>query len=96
MMMIQFIFLREGSNRIYQESKSFVSCSHMNCCLPNYITHQFTYFIYDSHQDKFKNSRIIKIHQVHQKLSRKHDSVLGKIIFLFQLHLNFSQNQIFR
>ena len=33
-----------------------------------YITHQFTYFIHYSSQDKFKNSRITRIQQVHQKL----------------------------
>ena len=61
-------------NRILsRRPESFVSCSHMNCCLQKYTTHQFTYFIgvYYSHQDKFKNSRIIKIHQVQQKLQTK-------------------------
>ena len=51
--------------------KSFVSCSHMNCCLQKYTTHLLTFFIYYSHQEKFKNPRIIKIHQVHQKLQAK-------------------------
>ena len=49
---IQHIFLQEGSNRILsREPKSFVSCSHMNCCLQKYTTHQFTYFIYYLFQD---------------------------------------------
>ena len=58
----------------------------MNCCLQNYTTHQVTYFIYYSYQDKFKNSRIIKIQQIHQKLQAKQ-----LLCFLFVLHLNFKQ-----
>ena len=68
----QLIFLQEGSNKILsRESKPFMSCSHMNCCLQKHTTHQFTYFIDYSYEDKFKNSRIIRIHQVHQKLHTK-------------------------
>ena len=69
---IQLIFLQEGSNRVLsREPKSFVSCSHMNCCLQKYTTHQFTYFIYYLFQDKFKNPKIIKIQQVHQEIHTK-------------------------
>ena len=69
---IQLIFLQEGSNRILsREPKSFVSCSHMNCCLQKYTTHQFTYFIYYLFHEKFRYPRIIKIQQVHQKLQAK-------------------------
>ena len=58
---IQLIFLQDGSNRILsREPKSFVSCSHINCCLQKYTTHQFTYFIYCSLQDKFKDPKISK------------------------------------
>ena len=63
----------EKITRFYQKIKIFVSCIHMNCWLQKYTTHQFAYFIYYLHQDKFKNPRIMKIQQVHQKLSRKHD-----------------------
>ena len=61
----------EKITRFDQKSKSFVSCYHMNCCLQKYTTHQFTYFIYYLFQDKFKNPRIMKIQQVHQKLRTK-------------------------
>ena len=54
-----------------QAQKSFVSCNHMNCCLQKYTTHQFRYFIYYLFQDKFKNPKIMKIQQVHQKLHTK-------------------------
>ena len=79
---------------LIKKSKSFVPCSHMNCCLQKYTTHQFTYFIYYSNQDKFKNSRIIKIHQAHQKLKAKQ-------FFLFNLFsicntFEFEVIQIFR
>ena len=43
----------------------------MNYCLQKYTTHQFTYFIYYLFQDNFKNAKIMKIQQVHQKLHTK-------------------------
>ena len=58
----------EKMTRIDLKSKSFVSCYHMNCCLHKCTTSQFTYFIYYFVQDKFKNPKIMKIQQVHQKL----------------------------
>ena len=67
----QLIFLQEGSNRILSKDQILVSCSHMNCCLQNYTTHQFTYFIYYLIQDKFKYQKIIEIQQVHQKIYTK-------------------------
>ena len=43
----------------------------MDCCLQKYTTHQFTYFIYYLFQDIFKNAKMMKIQQVHQKLHTK-------------------------
>ena len=43
----------------------------MNCYLQKYTINQFTYFIYYLFQDKFKNPKIIKIQQVHQKIHTK-------------------------
>ena len=43
----------------------------MNCCLERYTTYQFTYFIYNLFEDKFKNPKIMKIQEVHQKLHTK-------------------------
>ena len=45
----------------------------MNCCLQKYTTHQFTYSIgvYYLFQDNFKNTKIMKIQEVHQKLQEK-------------------------
>ena len=81
-----------ASNRILsRESKSLVSCSHMNCCLQKHNTHQFTCFIYHSYQDKFKNSRIIKIHQVHQKINTKQFLLFCLTCFVFVMHLNLKQ-----
>ena len=58
---------KTDTNRILSRiHKSFVSCDHMNCCLQKDTTHQFTYYIYYSYQDKFKYPTIMKIHQVHQ------------------------------
>ena len=42
----------------------------MNCCLQEYMTHQFTSCFYLS-QDKLKNPKIMKIQQVHQKIHAK-------------------------
>ena len=58
----------EKITRIDQKSQNPLSCSHMNCCLQKYTTYQFTYFICYLFQDKFKNPKIIKIQQVHQKI----------------------------
>ena len=43
----------------------------MNCCLQKYIIHQSTYFLYYLLQDKFKNPRMMKIQEVHQKIHAK-------------------------
>ena len=65
----QLIFLQEGSNRILsRESKSFVSCSHMNCCLQKHTTYQSTYFIDYFTQGIIKNPRINEILYLHQKI----------------------------
>ena len=59
----------------------------MNCCLQKYTTHQFTYFIYYLFQDKFKNPKIIKVQQVHQKLYTKQSLLFSLNCFLFVIHL---------
>ena len=43
----------------------------MNYCLRNYTTHQFTYCIDYLFQDIFKNAKMMKIQQIHQKLQAK-------------------------
>ena len=65
----------------------------MNCCLQNYTTYsyQFTYFIYYLFQEKFKNSRIIKIYQVHQKIHTKQFLLFCLTCFVFVIHLNLKQ-----
>ena len=50
----------------------------MYCSLQQYTTHQFTSFIYYLFQDKFKNPKIMKIQQIHQKIHTKQ-------FFLFRL-----------
>ena len=50
-----------------------------NCCVQKYTTHQFTYFIYYSHQDKFKN------YQNPSSTSK----VTSKTIFIILLKLVF-------
>ena len=52
----------------------------MNCCLQKYTIHQFSYFIFYLFQDKFKNPKIIKIQQVHQKVHTKLFSILIKLV----------------
>ena len=60
----------------------------MNCCLQKYTTYQFTSFIYYLFQDKFKNPKIIKIQQVHQKSHTKTILLLYLNCFLLVIHLN--------
>ena len=60
----------------------------MNCYLQKYTTHQFTYFIYDLFQDKFKNPKMIKIQQVHQKIHAKQFLLFYLNCFLLATHLN--------
>ena len=57
----------------------------MNCCLQEYTTYQFTYFICYIFQDKFKNRKMMKIQQLHHMLQAKQF-----LYFLFELfsHLN--------
>ena len=43
----------------------------MNFCQQKFTTHQFTYFVYYLFQDNFKNAKMIKIQQVHQKIHAK-------------------------
>ena len=76
----QFTFLHKGSNRFYPSPKIL---------LVLHTTYQSTYFIYYSYQDKFKNPRIMKIHQVHQELQAKPFLLFCETCFLFVIHLNF-------
>ena len=63
----------------------------MNCCLQKYITHQFTYFICFVLQDNFKNAKIIKTQEVHQKLHTKQFLLFYLICFLLATHLNLKR-----
>ena len=54
----------------------------MYCCLQKYITHQFTYCLYYLFQDNFKNAKIMKIQQIHQKLQAKQFLLLYLNCFL--------------
>ena len=60
----------------------------MNCCLQKYTTHQFPYFIYYLFQDNFKNAKIMKIQQVHQKIHAEQFLLLYLNCFLLVTHLN--------
>ena len=63
----------------------------MNCYLQKHTTYQFTYFIYYSFQDKFKNPKIIKIQQVHQKIHTKQFLLFYLNCFLFVTDLNLKR-----
>ena len=49
----------------------------MDCCPQKYTTHQFTYFIYYLFLHNFKNAKIMKIQEVHQKIDTKKLFYLG-------------------
>ena len=57
----------------------------MNCCLQKYTTHQFTYFIYFLFQDNYKNAKIMKIQEVHQKIHAKQFVLFHLIVFYWRL-----------
>ena len=63
----------------------------MNCCLQKRTTHQFTYFIYYLFQDIFKNAKIMKIHQVHQKIHAKEYILFYLNCFILATHLNLKR-----
>ena len=60
----------------------------MKFCLQKYTIHQFTYFIYYLFRHKFKNPKIIKIQQIHQKILTKQFFII--LLKLFP-HLNLKQ-----
>ena len=62
----------------------------MNCYLQKCTIHQFTYFIYYVFQVKFKNQKIIKIQQVHQKLHTEQFLLFYLNCFLLVIHLNLT------
>ena len=63
----------------------------MNCCLQKHTTHQFTYFIYYLFQDIFKNAKIMKIQQVHQKIHAKEYILFYLNCFILATHLNLKR-----
>ena len=44
----------------------------MNCCLQNYTTYQFTYFIDDLNYGMTTDPKITLIRHLHQKIQTKH------------------------
>ena len=58
----------------------------MNYSLQKYrsSTHPFTYCLYYLFQDKFKNPKMMKIQQVHQKLHTKQFLLFYLNCFLFE------------
>ena len=60
----------------------------MNCCQQKYTRYQFTFIIYYLFQDNFKNAKIIKIQQVHQKIHAKLFLLFYLNCFLLATHLN--------
>ena len=63
----------------------------MNYCLQKLSTHQFTYFIYYVFQDNFKNAKIMKIQEVHQKIHAKQCLLCYLNYFLLATHLNLKR-----
>ena len=63
----------------------------MKYCLQKYTTHQFTYFIYYLFQDNFKNAKMVKIQQVHQKIHAKQFLLFYLNCFLLATHLNLKR-----
>ena len=62
----------------------------MNCCLQKYTTHQFTHFIYLLFLDNFKNAKIIKNQEVHQKIHAKPFFIIYLNCFLLESSFEFN------
>ena len=60
----------------------------MNCHLPKYTTHQFTYFIYYSHQDKLKIQESKKSNKHIRSYQQNMIEFLDKFV-QYTFHLNF-------
>ena len=63
----------------------------MNYYLQKFTLHQFTYFIYYLFEDNFKNAKMMKIQQVHQKLHAKQFLLFYLNCFLLATHLNLKR-----
>ena len=81
-------FLTTINRILSRESKSFMSCSHMNCCLPKHTTYQSTYFIDYFIHGIIKNPRINKMLYLHQKIHTKQFILFCLTCFVFVIQLN--------
>ena len=63
----------------------------MNYYLQKFTIHQFTNFIYYLFQDNFKNAKMIKIQEVHQKIHAKQFLLFYFYCFLLATHLNLKR-----
>ena len=63
----------------------------MNYCLQKLYYTSIYIYIYILFQDKFKNPKIIKIQQVHQKIHAKQFLLFYFYCFLLATHLNLKQ-----
>ena len=59
----------------------------MNCCLQNYTTYQFTYFIDVLNHGVTKDSKITLIRYLHQKIQTKHICNVENNVYL-RLNMN--------
>ena len=66
-----FSYLEDEVNKILSKAQILLVLLSHELLAMLHVTHQFTYFIYSSSQDKLKNSRIKKIQQVLAKLSNQ-------------------------
>ena len=80
-------------NRILSKDQILVSCSHMNCCLQNYTTHQFTYYLF---QEKFKNPKINEIQQSTSKDMYRTSLNIGNNLLPRHIAFKFEATRIYR
>ena len=63
----------------------------MNCYLQKHTTSPFKYCFYYLFQDNFKNAKIMKIQEVHQKIHAKQFLLFDLNCFLLATHLNLKR-----
>ena len=74
-----------------REPKSFVSCSHMNCCLQKYTTHQFTYYIFIYFKTNLNIQKLLKSNKYIKRYMQNYFLLFYLDCFLLATHLNLKQ-----
>ena len=79
-----------------QSSKILWSCTHMNCCLQNYIIHQFTHVLYFIHIKASSKIQEYKNPTSTSRVINKTSLKFWKNTILICISFEFQANRVFR